>query len=305
MPSFSNVQADLPEEDTLSGRLDRWQRKLLDLSARNPLLNHKPGKTSLTFICGEPGALEDVLASGARISIAPFPKFKSQDQDEDIYRQRTGQDLKEEYAKDALSKNQILVDLNQEELDKRAVEIYRKAQTSLKEGGSNTLFLAVGFLYWKQKEKEDRRYRAPLILLPVSLERKSVRSGVKIIASDDDGVNDGFEPGLEDSPASRLPKIAPNPVPRTLANRSVASPRLTSCRFNSTRADIASVSSGRLPPGWPGGSSSNPSSGYWHPHQPGYVQQSPHIPQKILTWLNLARLLWCDSSIQMQPQADS
>ncbi|MCG8317096.1 MAG: hypothetical protein MI976_28080 [Pseudomonadales bacterium] len=25
--------------------------------------------------------------------------------------------------------------------------------------------------------------------------------------------------------------------------------------------------------------------GYWHPHQPGYVQQHPLIPQKILTWL--------------------
>lgn len=186
LPSFSYMEADMPEEETLSGRLDRWQRKLLDLSARNPLLNHKPGKSSLTFVCSDPGALEDVLASGARISIAPFPKFKSQDQDEDIYRQRTGQHLKEEYAKDALSKNQVLVDLDQEELDKRAVEIYRKAQTSLKEGGSNTLFLAVGFLYWKQKDKEDRRYRAPLILLPVSLERKSVRSGVKIVASDDD-----------------------------------------------------------------------------------------------------------------------
>lgn len=186
LPSFSNIEAEAPVEETLSGRLDRWQRKLLDLSARNPLLNHKRGKTSLTFICGDPGALEDVLASGARISISPFPKFKSQDQDEEIYRQRTGQDLKEEYARDALSRNQILVDLNQEELDKRAVEIYRKAQTSLKEGGSNTLFLAVGFLFWKQKEKEDRRYRAPLILLPVSLERKSVRSGVKMIASDDE-----------------------------------------------------------------------------------------------------------------------
>ena len=186
LPTFSHVEADAPDEDTLSGRLDRWQRKLLDLSARNPLLNHKPGKTSLTFICDDPGALEDVLASGARISIAPLPKFKSQDQDEEIYRQRTGQDLKVEYAKDALSKNQILVDLLQEELDKRAVEIYRKAQTSLKEGGSNTLFLAVGFLLWKQKDKDDRRFRAPLILLPISLERKSVRSGVKMIASDDE-----------------------------------------------------------------------------------------------------------------------
>lgn len=179
------VEADLPEE-TPGGRLDRWQRKLLDLSARNPLLNHKSSKSSLAIVCGDPGALEDVLATGARISIAPFPRLKSQDQDAEIYRQRTGGDLKEEYARDALTKKQVLVELSQEELDKRAVEIYRRAQTSLKEGGSNTLFLAVGFLLWKQKGKDDRRYRAPLILLPVALERKSVRSGVKMIANDDE-----------------------------------------------------------------------------------------------------------------------
>ncbi|MGL6162419.1 DUF3320 domain-containing protein [Microbulbifer sp.] len=186
LPSNTVIQDGEVAESTPGGRLERWQRKLLDLSARNPLLNHKPGKTSLTFVCGDPGAFEDVLATGARISIAPFPKFQTQDQDEEIYRQRTGQDLKEEYARDALSKKQVLVDLTREELEKRAVEIYRKAQTSLKEGGSNTLFLAIGFLFWKQREKDDRRYRAPLILLPVSLERKSVRSGVKIVASDDE-----------------------------------------------------------------------------------------------------------------------
>ncbi|WP_428820329.1 DUF3320 domain-containing protein [Microbulbifer sp. MCCC 1A16149] len=186
LPSYTVTEGEEEAENTLKGRLDRWQRKLLDLSARNPLLNHKPGKTSLTFVCGDPGALEDVLATGARLSIAPFPKFQSQDQDSEIYRQRTGQDLKVEYARDALAKKQMLVDLTQEELDKRAVEIYRKAQTSLKEGGSNTLFLAIGFLFWKQREKDDRRYRAPLILLPVTIERKSVRSGVKIVASDDE-----------------------------------------------------------------------------------------------------------------------
>src|SRR5690606_40877186 len=66
------------------------------------------------------------------------------------------------------------------------VEIYRRAQASLKEGGSNTLFLAVGFLLWKQKDKDDRRYRAPLMLLPVTLERKAVRSGVRMVANDDE-----------------------------------------------------------------------------------------------------------------------
>lgn len=186
MPSNTVIAETALADETPGGRLERWQRKLLDLSARNPLLNHKYGKSSLALVCSDPGALEDVLASGARISIAPFPRLQTQDQDEEIYRQRAGEDLKEVYARDALTKKQVLVELNQDELDKHAVDIYRKAQTSLKEGGSNTLFLALGFLLWKPKDKDQRRYRAPLILLPVALERKSVRSGVKMIASDDE-----------------------------------------------------------------------------------------------------------------------
>ncbi|WP_018915908.1 DUF4011 domain-containing protein [Vreelandella zhanjiangensis] len=173
-------------EDTPGGRLERWQRKLLDLSARNPLLNQKPSKSNLQLVCGDPGALEDVLATGARIAIAPFPRLQSEGQDEAIHRQRTGEELKDVYSRDALAKRQVLVNLTKEELERRTIEIYRKAQTSLKEGGSNTLFLAVGFLLWKPADKDNRRYRAPLILLPVSLERKSVRSGVKIVASDDE-----------------------------------------------------------------------------------------------------------------------
>jgi hypothetical protein len=188
-PSCRNSQS----QRSIPTRRIRWlgvwtagNAKLLDLSARNPLLNQRTGKTSLPFVCDEPGALEDALASGARISIAPFPRFKTQNQDAEIYQQRTGEDLKKEYSRDALSKKQLLVDLAQEELDKRAVEIYRKAQTSLREGGSNTLFLAIGFLLWKQNGKDDRHYRAPLILLPVSLERKSVRSGIKMMSGDDE-----------------------------------------------------------------------------------------------------------------------
>ncbi|SFM21332.1 DUF4011 domain-containing protein [Marinobacter zhejiangensis] len=186
LPSSTVVLSEEVAEETPGGRLERWQRKLLDLSGRNPLLNHRSSRSSLPIVCSDPGGLEDVLATGARISIAPFPRLTSLEQDADIHRQRTGEDLRQVYAHDALGKKQVLVELTQEELDKRAVEIYRKAQTSLKEGGSNTLFLAVGFLLWRPRDRGDRRYRAPLILLPVSLERKSVRNGVKMLASDDE-----------------------------------------------------------------------------------------------------------------------
>lgn len=177
-------QECLPE--TPQGRLQRWQQKLLDLTLRNPLLNHKTATTSLKIICPNPALLEDKLAAGFRISIEPFPQPSAQGQDQAIHRTRTGQLIAEEYAREALDKKQVLVDLSEAELAKRAVEIYRKAQTALQEGGSNTLFLALGFLLWKREDKEDKRFRAPLILLPVSLERASVRSGIKMIAHDDE-----------------------------------------------------------------------------------------------------------------------
>lgn len=188
-PSLPDFEQDddlekLPE--TPQGRLDRWQRKLLDLTLRNPLLNFKASKGSLKIICPDPGLLEDKLAAGEKISISPIPQTSSQKQDQDIHRQRIGESLIEEYAREALGKKQVLVDLTDTELSKRSVELYRKAQTSLQEGGSNTLFLALGFLLWKREDKGDQKLRAPLILLPVGLERQSVRSGVKLVAHDDE-----------------------------------------------------------------------------------------------------------------------
>jgi very-short-patch-repair endonuclease len=176
------------ENETPQGRLERWQQRLLDLTLKNPLLNHRASTTSLRLICPEPGRLEDRLAEGVSISITavPQPTTKGQAQDETLHRKRTGEVITDEYAKEALNKKQILVDLPEAELSRRAVEIYRKAQTALQEGGSNTLFLALGFLLWKKDEDDERRFRAPLILLPVSLERKSVRSGIKMVAHDDE-----------------------------------------------------------------------------------------------------------------------
>ncbi|MEO9656367.1 DUF4011 domain-containing protein [Marinomonas sp.] len=186
LPNFAGESVEEEAVTTPAGRLDRWQRKLLSLTAVNPLLNHKDSKSSLSFVVPDAGLLEDLLASGARISVEPFPKLSSSSQDSDIHEQRTGDDIKREYALNALRKKQLLVSLTEDELTKRSVEIYRKTQTSMQEGGSNTLFLAVGFLFWKKDKNDEKRYRAPLILLPVSLERKSVRSGIKIIASDDE-----------------------------------------------------------------------------------------------------------------------
>ena len=188
-PSLPDFDSPKPEEtriETAEGRLERWQRHLLDLSLRNPLLSHRSAKTSLQIICPDPSQLEDKLATRSRIQIVSAPNSDSPTRDEEVHQQRTGELITEEYAKTELGRGRVLVSLPSEELSKRTVGIYRKAQTALQEGGANTLYLALGFLVWRRNDKEDRRFRAPLILLPVSLERQSVRSGIRMVAHDDE-----------------------------------------------------------------------------------------------------------------------
>jgi hypothetical protein len=115
-----------------------------DLTLRNPLLNFKAEKTSLKLLCPSPGQLEDKLAAGEKISIQCVPQLSGSGpkQDAALHRQRLGESILEEYAREALEKKQLLVDLTEAELSKRSVELYRKAQTSLQEGGANRLSLS-------------------------------------------------------------------------------------------------------------------------------------------------------------------
>ncbi|MCY4610714.1 MAG: DUF3320 domain-containing protein [Gammaproteobacteria bacterium] len=186
LPGFTSNELEEEKPTTPEGRLERWQRRLLDLTLNNRLLNHRSTKTTLQIICPKPGRLEDKLASGSQIRIIPVPSPTSQEQDQEIHRQRTGEEITEEYALEQLEHNCVLVSLSKDELDKRAVGIYRKTQTALQEGGANTLYLALGFLLWKKNEKDPKRCRAPLILLPVTLTRKSVRSGIRMSSHDDE-----------------------------------------------------------------------------------------------------------------------
>jgi very-short-patch-repair endonuclease len=182
----------IPEPDTATlnpkDRLARWQRKLLDLSLRNNLLNFRSGKKALKLEAPDPGALEDLLSDGTAVKLLSRPDLMdgSDPRDLAIYEGREREDVRREHALDALKRREIFVATPQEELDARLVELYRTAKNTLQEGGANTLFLAIGFLSWTRDDKSGQRYRAPLILVPVTLNRKSVRSGFTLVSHDDE-----------------------------------------------------------------------------------------------------------------------
>ncbi len=177
------------EERTPEERLAIWRRSLLDLSKRNRLLNLKHSAAVIPIFCPDPSSLEDKIAEGKRIRIiAPPARNDAASQaDETIFRFRTGDDWSVNFARDAMDRGEIVANIDEKQLEKGTIELYRKAKLDLEEGGSNTLFLVLGILRWTPSG-DQTKYSAPMILMPVRLERASARSKPFILRHDDDTV---------------------------------------------------------------------------------------------------------------------
>ena len=150
-------------------RLDTLLSRLLDLSLRNRLLNFRPTRQSMQVAAGDLDALsdvEDAVAGAARRWFTLKP------------------------AKDDLAaeREQLLADLPRGTLRMRvaadrcasdAIEIFRRAHRTLDETGANPLYLVVGTLEHLDPET-GQTGRAPLILVPLEIERISKAEGCRV-----------------------------------------------------------------------------------------------------------------------------
>jgi len=182
-PPLPPVRLDeLPVSDTPDGRVEQWQRKLLDLTKRNRLLNLSSNAVAIKLYCPEIAVLEDELASNQSFNfITPGDTAYANDaRDKELFKFKIGNDLQAEFAKEQLKSNTLIANDSSKKLEKNLLSLFRKSKTDLVEGGSNTLFLAIGMLKWKEIPESDKTYQAPLILLPAELIRSSARSRIKI-----------------------------------------------------------------------------------------------------------------------------
>ncbi|WP_075170994.1 DUF4011 domain-containing protein [Neptunomonas phycophila] len=180
-PPLPPVRAgDWIYEETPDTRVDMWQRKLLDLTKRNPLLNVK--SSALKLFCPDLGKLEDMLAADQVFSFVSADETPIVDKERstEAFRLSTGDDLHREFALQQLDNKKLIVNDTLKRKETKLVELLRKAKNDLEEGGTNTLFLAIGMLRWKETVDSEKSFRAPLILLPVKLERRSAQAKVML-----------------------------------------------------------------------------------------------------------------------------
>ena len=245
--------------DRASVKFDLWERKLLDLSTRNSLLNLKIKGSCVPLFVPALGELEDTLVDNKEYRIIPrkspdkkekkdeaksevkaiepvteekafeaapalpaaaapaepLPEAKPEEKTEAEAEKAPPADEKKEPAKKAeatgipardysiediaktdefkdyitteMGKGKLCSSLTSSDLDGKVKDLYRAAKSSVEENGASTLYLAVGFIKWFDKEKPDAFY-APIILIPVELIRKSILLGYAMRKRDEDSL---------------------------------------------------------------------------------------------------------------------
>jgi very-short-patch-repair endonuclease len=170
------------------GRLERWRRKLLDLSLRNRLLNFRETRKTIPVLSHDIAGFEDGLAEGREFLVQPMPAPKEtagSPAGRTALQRGRDQPLLE-YLRSELASRRLRSPLPEEELERRLMEVHRAARLSLEESGANTLYLALGYLVWYETPASQEPLKAPILLLPLTIERRSAREGFRLSLAEDE-----------------------------------------------------------------------------------------------------------------------
>lgn len=201
--------------DPASVRLGLWKSRLLDLTLRNRLLNFQPSRLSVPLFVPDPSMVEDALASGREWRFRSAADLLSDvdPRSAALAAARTGevQNVLAQY--DWMARRELLVLLSPEEMQAHLLDLFRAARTGREEGGANTLYLIIGMLSWSLDGGRGPSSGAPILLVPVTLTRKSVRSHFGLARHDDETlVNPTLLQLLRDRFGVDVPGIDPLPA---------------------------------------------------------------------------------------------
>ncbi len=169
-----NLSGKVTEQNEQITRQTLWERKLLDLSLRNSLLNFRPTGSTVQFIAPDLAKLEDAVSAGSDMKILAVPDDMSvAAADSKMFEMQNGNvDQLTAIAQSEFEKNRLRTFIKESELEKVMKKLHRQAKVSLEENGANTLYLALGFLKWFETDKSEHPRFAPLVLIPVDLVKK-------------------------------------------------------------------------------------------------------------------------------------
>ena len=187
MPAALDVAAKVADGSVQYTRQQQWERRLLDLSLRNTLVNLRVTKSVIPLLSAGLSELEDALSGGDEFQVLDKP----QDWDHTMRDAKTFEhsnllDPFRDLLKSEFEKKRLRTSLTGAELANAMANLYRTAKLSLEENGANTLYMTLGLLKWYETPSSQKPRYAPLILIPVEIVRKSALKGYVVRLRDDE-----------------------------------------------------------------------------------------------------------------------
>ena len=170
-------------------QLQTARERLLDLTLRNRLLNFRPSKRRTIQVVDEiPKEIFNILVLKERVMQFKPAQQPREEIIEDIVSSSEASNADSEVLpwlpepETAYHHTDRLLQTNlvREELQKCLYYVHHQARSVFEEQGYSVLHLALGFLKWRDRQDTDKFYRAPLILIPVELERQKVRTQFRL-----------------------------------------------------------------------------------------------------------------------------
>jgi len=160
------------ETASIYKKLEKARQELLDLGLRNPLLNYRTLQArGLEIVREKPSEIYRILVAERRKMT--FEATGSDDEDETLL-------LPPSVMEEKLLDAKLQTNYSEKHLERRLLNTYHSARTYIEEQGVNILYMALGMLHWYESDSVQEARRAPLILVPVQLDRVSARDRFRV-----------------------------------------------------------------------------------------------------------------------------
>jgi len=148
----------MSENIEIQKSLANIRQRLLDLSKRNPLLNYKERARTIPITsAGLNQTFTQLVVQGQSLTLGAHDSNSTPQSTLNLGDETTLTILPTPYSAEILAR--------------RCKKLLQEARIALEETGANILYLAMGFLEWFEDQHALVPMRAPLILIPVRLER--------------------------------------------------------------------------------------------------------------------------------------
>lgn len=173
--------------NTVPARVQQWKNSLLDLSFRNPLLNHRPDKTGVSLVppVGLLGEVEDFLSAGHPLSIFPADGVG------EIMRQRGVRAVQQMTGSDVIQlwrQTHTLFGANETgPFVTRFKSLVSRGRSDEQDMGVNNLYMTFGSLRWNDPKSATGEVRSPIFMTPIRVIMKR-GNPIPTIVVDDNGI---------------------------------------------------------------------------------------------------------------------